>query len=228
MKPWTHFSRRYSDAGTAGLIERRVELLAVVLAVVLLLQWLLGGISLAMLAEPDAIRPGVGGDSQLVGLERVGTAQREAISARPLFWVSRRPQPVAGSVGGRGAGTTGGQLGNVKLRGVFGSGRTAGVIALVGERETRTLLGESLEGWELEAVHPDRVEFSRSGRRETLFLTPAQDKAARPGAPARQPRRAAAGTRVEPAASAAPVDKQENKQQKRGDPPAGQLGWGGG
>ena len=54
--------------------------------------------------------------------------------------------------------------------GVFGSGSTAGVIVRIEDNRQRLLLGESLNGWTLEAVHPDRVDFSRNARQATLVL----------------------------------------------------------
>jgi len=226
MKIRNRFYRRYLGAGTAGSTERRVELLAIALAVLLLVQWLLGGISLAMLAEPEAIRPELGGedDRQPVGLERVSAAQRDEISARPLFWVSRRPEvPASGAGETDNPGSRAGRLNEVTILGVFGSGGMAGVIALVDERETRVLLGETLQGWELEAVHPDRVELTRSGRRETLFLTPGDNRVARAKPVSRPPKRA--GLRGRSAAATRPARVNDND--KRGAASARQLGWGG-
>ena len=233
MRAWARFSRRYLGAGAAGSTERRVELLDIALALILLVQWLLGGISLARLAEPAAIPPGLGGadDERLVSLERVSEAQREEITARPLFWVSRRPDPSAGVIGNTDAAGTGREhLKDVTIVGVFGSGGAAGAIAHIGEKEARILLGEELQGWELKAVHPDGVEFARSGQRATLFLTPGKNNSARENTAPRQPRRAAERSRPEAATRPVQVNgkenENENENEKRGESAAPQLGWG--
>lgn len=176
MSMWQHFSDRYLGQGAAGSVERRVELVAIGLSLTLLLQLLYSGVRLAMLAEPDPVSPSLAGieDMQPVAVERVTAAQRDEVGARPLFSITRRPPSVSATDDSKAARRS--QLKNVELLGVFGSGGTAGVIALVEDKRQRILLGEELQGWTLDAVHPDRVEFVRQGRRATLPLRHRQIK----------------------------------------------------
>jgi hypothetical protein len=73
-------------------------------------------------------------------------------------------------------------LEGVKLQGVFGSGDTAGIIALVKDKKQRILLGEQLRGWTLDSVSPDRVVLISDGRRQELFLRTAKVVAVEPAA----------------------------------------------
>jgi len=176
MNPWQRFSVRYLGQGVSGSMERRVELLAVGLSLVLLLQVLYSGVMLASLAEPDAVAPSLEGieDMRPAAVQAVTAAERNEISARPLFSATRRP-PAGSTVEAEGTAAAAagpGRLGEIELLGVFESGDRAGMIALVGDTQQRVLLGETLQGWTLESVHRDRVELSNGGRRETIALLP--------------------------------------------------------
>jgi hypothetical protein len=178
MNLWQRFSVRYLGQGVAGSMERRVELLAIGLSLVLLLQVLYSGVLLASLAEPDAVVPSLEGieDMRPTAVQAVTAAERNEISARPLFSVTRRPPAGANrEAEGAGAAAAGpGRLGEIELLGVFESGDRAGMIALVDDTQQRVLLGETLKGWTLEAVHRDRVELANGGRRETIALLPGE------------------------------------------------------
>jgi hypothetical protein len=190
------------------------------LSLVLLLQLIYSGVSLAMLSEPEAVAPIFGGteDMQLAAVERVTEVQRDEMSARPLFSVTRQPpatQASEATAKGRR------QLRDVELLGVFGSGGTAGVIALVEDRQQRILLGEDVQGWTLEAVHPDRVEFARQGRQATVPLRQRQIKASSPREESRQSR--ATDSRQRQGAEARSARRGNNENGAR--PPA-RLGFG--
>ena len=66
--------------------------------------------------------------------------------------------------------TKSGNIDKVKLKGVFGSGDSAGIIALVDGSKRRIRVGDTVEGWTLVAVKPDRGIFENAGRRRTLVL----------------------------------------------------------
>lgn len=230
-------TERYLGTGVVGSTERRLELLVMVLALLLILQLLYSAVSLATLSEPEAIPPSLEGTgaSQLASVERVTAEQREEVGARPLFWTSRRPAPRSAADGPEGPDARRGQLGKVDILGVFGSGATAGVIVKVEDNRQRILLGEELLGWSLEAVHPDRVDFSRDGEQQTLALEQGRVAAASrtPGSPGakaadRKPMRDAAARAQRRKATtprsgtAEPRDKDNDN---KGTPPA-RLGFG--
>ncbi len=149
---------------------RRIELAALLLGLLLCLQLVYGGFSLATLAPPAAVEPAA--DSLQVPAVRgpvvLAAGDRNEIITRPLFWSSRRPvSEVATLADARGKS---GELKDVKLVGVFGSGKQAGVIALVKDKKQRILVGESLEGWTLESIQGGETVFSSGARRESLKL----------------------------------------------------------
>lgn len=235
MKMWRRFSDRYLVAGGTGSTERKVELLAIGLALLLLLQLVYAGISLATLSEPDAILPSFDGaaDADPVAVQRVTAEQREEVGARPLFWTSRRPAPGAAADGAAAAAAKRGNLDKVKVVGVFGSGSTAGVIVQVEDERQRMLLGEELLGWTLDAVHQDRVDFSRAGRQETLDLVKGEIRTASARSGSAGTVDAAKARRREVARSQRRTEQNQRKKDnesrkdndKRGAPPA-RLGFG--
>jgi hypothetical protein len=192
MKSWRFMYDRYLASGDARRAERLIELVTMGLAILLLVELLLSGLRLAILSTPEAIPPSMDGlaDAQLMSVQRVSPSQSDEIRARPLFWISRRP--LAGAVAG--AGDTGspaanpGSLEKVKLVGLFGSGETAGIIAIIDQQKRRVLLGGQVEGWTLDSIQRNTVEFTNGARREKLVLLPENDVAA--------PLRAAGGLRA--------------------------------
>ncbi|NQX90177.1 MAG: hypothetical protein HRT77_16110 [Halioglobus sp.] len=191
---------RYRGQGAAGSLERRIELVVMVLALLLLVQLAYGAMRLAMLAQPEpvALDGAAMQGMRLLAVKRVTDEQRNAISERPLFSVSRRP-PVSRA---QARPAPAGQLRGVQLLGVFGSGSAAGVIVQVDKDRQRVLLGDALQGWTLDAVHPDRVEFVRRGQQTTLPLQQRQRKAQRRPA---SPGKAATGARDAHKQDAAPA-----------------------
>jgi hypothetical protein len=173
MTGWGAVRGRYRVAADPLRTERKVELVAVILGLLLCLQLLYSGARLAMAPAFDAVVPA----EDVLLVKRVDhpatvtSSQSDEIRARPLFWPARRPEQesmaeVAPDVGGEKAG----QVKSVKLLGVFGSGDMAGIIALVKGKKRRILQGESVAGWMLEVVQPNRVVLVNGGRREELVL----------------------------------------------------------
>ena len=183
MNPWGALRDRYTVAGDPLRTERRVELVAVVLALLFCLQLLYSGARIVFFSGPDALPPAedalrIEAMQEAAGVE---PAESEEIRARPLFWQSRRPQDgPEPTTEAETEDAVAGELKGVKLQGVFGSGETAGVIALVKDKKQRILLGETLQGWTLESVSPNRVTLTSGGRSQELVLKTAAVVAADP------------------------------------------------
>jgi type II secretory pathway component PulC len=155
--------------------ERRVEAVALVAIVLLLLQILWG---LYRLASPASLEPVVpSADSlrfaPLVGVSAVTPEESEEIRMRPLFWVSRRPEALADAgdkpppTSKKEAATS---LNGIKLAGVFGAGSDAGIIVLNKGKKQRLSVGQSLNGWRLDSVEPTQVVLSSDGNQAQLSL----------------------------------------------------------
>jgi hypothetical protein len=157
--------------------QRRVELAALVLTLVLILQVVHGVASLSLNPQPNSILPSP--DSLQVGtLHGAGfvTAQQSnELRARPVFWPTRRPvseetNPTAVGVSKKPQPVKKNELDAVKVLGVIGSGESAVVIAVVKGNKKRILLGDKVVGWTLESVHNGEAVFTDSGRSQTLKL----------------------------------------------------------
>ena len=164
---------RYTVAADPLRTERKVELVALVLTVLLCLQLLYSGVRLALDPAVDAVAPAMDvlQVKSVASQAVVASSGSDEIRARPLFWSSRRPAPesveeIAPDEGGAAAG----ELKEVKLLGVFGSGDTAGIIVLVKDKKRRILQGEDIKGWTLQTVEPNRVVLVDGERREELVL----------------------------------------------------------
>jgi len=167
---------RYRVSTDPLYTERRVELAAAILSVVLLLLLLYTVLRLVLNAEPVAILPAP--DTLQVGeLQRLGMVspvQSDELRARPVFWPSRRPVVEASN----GAATVAkipkakqkNELDKVTVLGVFGSGETAVVIAQVEGKKRRIMLGDKVVGWTLKSVERGTAEFVDAGRSATLAL----------------------------------------------------------
>jgi hypothetical protein len=164
---------RYRVQGEPLRSERRVELLVLSLAVLLLALALYYAVRLVTLAPPPAVMPGADslGVTAVEGAGPVTDAQRAAMLQRPLFWSSRRPVESAETAEAAPAeDPKSGNIDNVILLGVFGEGSSAGIIARVGGRQQRVTVGESVEGWTLDAVALQHAVFSRSGESREVPL----------------------------------------------------------
>jgi hypothetical protein len=165
---------RYSVDTDPLRTQRRIELVALALAVVICLQLVWGFTRLWTLDAPDALAPAEDAlrVPEVRGPQLLQAAQRNEIISRPLFWAGRRPldelemltdsQPEDDEAPA--------ELASIKLVGVFGDGETAGIIALVKGKKRRILLDSELEGWTLESIAGDKSVFVRGARRETLSL----------------------------------------------------------
>ena len=183
MNPWSFLRERYTVTSDPLRSERRIELVVLVLAVLFGFQLLYSLVRLTIAPGPDAVPPAE--DALRFGSIQPGRAvvqgESEEIRARPLFWPSRRPQDAPEqTTEAETEDAVAGELKGVKLQGVFGSGETAGVIALVKDKKQRILLGEKLQGWTLETVSPNRVTLTSGERSQELVLKAAAVVAADP------------------------------------------------
>ncbi len=153
---------------------RRIELVALLLGLLLCLQLAYGAFALMTLAAPEPVAPAA--DSfqvpPVVAPAVVAAAGRNEILSRPLFWSDRRPVEQAVTLADKGgkAGSLPGELSDVKLLGLFGSGKQAGIIALVQDQKRRILLGDTVQGWIIESITPFALVLSNGERSETLVL----------------------------------------------------------
>jgi hypothetical protein len=155
--------------------ERKVELAALVLTIVLIVQVVYGVVSLSLSSQPSPILPSP--DSLQVGtLQGAGlvTAQQSnELRARPVFWPTRRPvseELTATVVSKKPQSAIKNELDGVKVLGVIGSGESAVVIVLVKGKKKRILLGDKVVGWTLESAQNSEAVFADSGRSQTLKL----------------------------------------------------------
>jgi len=166
--------QRYQVQSEPLRTERRIELVVLLLLLVLLLQLLYSGMRLIFLSSPEAIAPPP--DTLTIGavkpFSRPSAAQSEELLARPLFWSSRRPPVPEVEQVAETEPEEAGDLKGFQLVGVFGTGDSAGVIALVKDKKQRILKGEKVLGWTLESVEPTRIVLADKGRRKELTLGP--------------------------------------------------------
>ncbi|RLA58718.1 MAG: hypothetical protein DRR04_10300 [Gammaproteobacteria bacterium] len=169
---------RYSVATNPLRTERKIELFALLLGLVLCFQLLYSGVRYARAPVFDAVAPAEDALTvkQIHPLARVSTVQSEQIRARPLFWESRRPvEGVVETAKTRTPHAKDAKLKNVTLLGVFSGDETAGIIVKVKGKKRRILLGEEIDGWTLESVEPNEIVFSAGGRTKKLQLQARSD-----------------------------------------------------
>lgn len=167
---------RYGAQADPLRTERRVEAVALIAVALLLLQVLWG---LYRLASPATLEPVVpSADSlevaSLAGVSAVTPEESEGIRLRPLFWVSRRPEALAdaGDASPKQSNRKDSAAGldGIKLAGVFGAGRDAGIIVMNKGKKQRLTVGQSLNGWRLDAVESTQVTLTSDGREAQLSL----------------------------------------------------------
>ena len=172
---------RYSASYDPVRTERRLELVVVVLALFLLLQVLLSLVQLVAYDGPAPRAPATDAltVADLREAQLIDDASSQALIARPLFWETRRPvAAVAEPVVAEETETRSPGLKNVTLVGVFGGGDTGGAILVVKGKKRRVVVGDSVDGWRLESVAPDRAVFLSGGERDEKVLVTASLSAA--------------------------------------------------
>jgi hypothetical protein len=167
---------RYRASADPILTERRIELVVVLLALLLILQLVFGASRLAMISTPEAVVPTADALQVLhsLGQNTVTAQQSNEIRSRPLLWPGRRSvAPAVGNVAGP-ALVKQQELHDIKLLGVFGTGDTIGIIARVKDKTQRIHPGEEVAGWTLKSVGKAEAVFAAGSRQETIILLPEQ------------------------------------------------------
>jgi len=173
MSRYSMLLSRYRVSENPLLSERRIELFALVLTLVLILILLF---SLARLVVSSHPAPKLPSADSLVGSELrrsgvVSPQQSIEVRARPVFWPSRRPVDAPEEVAKTGKSKPKkNELDKVKLLGIFGVGDSAGIIALVQGKKKRILKGDKVVGWTLDSIDGDKAVFVDSGQTQNLTL----------------------------------------------------------
>ncbi len=185
---------RYRGLADPLRSERRVELLLVLLVLVLLVQLAWALARSLFPAEPQAVQPTADAMRVVSGATPPGPdlEQRAELRNRPLFWDSRRPlievvdvaPPQVAAAEDKPEEVKIGKIKDVTLKGVFGSGESAGIIYLAKGKEHRIMVGESVNGWELETVELSRAVFRGNGKSAELDLKRGTIEIAEPEGPA--------------------------------------------
>jgi len=174
VKAISLIKNRYFSVTDPLLTERKIEFATLVLLGLLIIQLAVGLVRWSTLSLPEsrAVAPGSMQVSDIRSSLLVTEELRNEMVERPLFWSSRRF--IAGSSAGESdaetAAASAGDLGKVKLLGIFGGGESAGVIALVDGSKQRILLGEEALEWTLHAVEMDRATFQSGAQNQELVL----------------------------------------------------------
>ena len=152
--------------------ERRIELLALMLLLLVLMTMVLGGFKSIASHEPESIFPSA--DSlavQKLELDAGLSAEQAAeILSRPLFWQSRRPLVPPPKVVAKPKPKAPKKLNGVSLMGVYGAGDGLGLIATIDGVFSRISKGQSVKGWEFSAYEDGAAVFVSGGKKSVLPL----------------------------------------------------------
>lgn len=152
--------------------ERRIELAALILLVLVLTSMVLGGFRSIASSNPESIFPSA--DSlavQKLELDSGLSAEQAAeILSRPLFWQSRRPLVPPPKVVAKPKPKAPKKLNGVTLMGVYGAGDGLGLIATIDGVFSRINKGQSVKGWEFSAYEDGAAVFVSGGRKSVLPL----------------------------------------------------------
>ncbi|MEP0202297.1 MAG: hypothetical protein ABJ084_15600 [Halioglobus sp.] len=174
MKSLDELVSRYRAGENPLKAERRVELVALALLLLLILQIAFGLVSLVRASSVAPVLPSqdVLTVSRLEQVVRVKADARNEIVSRPLFWPGRSPvvaaevlvtQPNTAKVVEQ-------KLKGVRVVGIYGSGTSGGAILHVKKAKLRVAIGGEVEGWKLEAVGPGSARFVKDAAIEELKL----------------------------------------------------------
>lgn len=202
---------RYRETEEPLRSERRLELFALALLAVVVLQLLALGTSSFGAATVTPVLPT--DDSMRVEQPHesgsISASDSLQLQSRPVFWPSRRPSAaavVSAPVEDVTNGTPARQLKQLRVTGVFGGGDQGGAIVAYKGKRMRLLIGDEIDGWSLLSVAPGEAVFASAGARDVRRLLPQPVVAAAPAA-------AEAAAPPPPAASAQSGGSAANAQQ---------------
>jgi hypothetical protein len=160
---------RYRDVPEHLRLERRVEMAGLGLLALLVLLLLLVLFSFLRSSSVERLPPSA--DSIAVAdafqEESVSSTQSLEIRARPLFWVSRRPDvAIPAEVVSASEDKATEKLKPLKFQvsGIFAAGTDeAGFIAVMKNQVRRVRLGELIDGWTVSRIGSTEVELSGAG-----------------------------------------------------------------
>jgi hypothetical protein len=152
--------------------ERRVELAAIVLFVLLLASAIFGGLGLVAGHGPKLVLPSSDSlEAQKLQLDSALTAEQAVeILSRPLFWQSRRPLVPPPKVVAKPKPKAPEKLKGVVVMGVYGAGDALGLIATIDGAFSRISKGQSVKGWQFDAYEDGAAVFVSGGKRSVLAL----------------------------------------------------------
>lgn len=108
--------------------------------------------------------------SEGISTEHPELAELSPITAKPLFWSSRRPLVVNAEIDEEPVSRPS-SLDKTVLLGTYGAGKQGGVIVLHAGNRLRIAVGDKLEGWQLIAVAGDSAQFTDTKKKQhTLKL----------------------------------------------------------
>jgi len=165
---------RYGATAEHLRLQRRLELVVLILMIVLIIQLLYGAARLASLTPLEAISSAADSLHVRYAIEKqVASAdERQEFRERPLFWPSRRVESEVE--------TTEQELGQsqlatiegVKLVGIFVSADSTGIIVLLDGEKRRLQVGDELNNWRVKSVSAQEVVLFADGRERRLLLRP--------------------------------------------------------
>lgn len=158
--------------------ERRIELMLVVLALLVLLQLLWWGVGVLREVPMTPVAPAR--DSlqvvEATGTGSISASQSLQLQSRPLFWGARRPTAPfeinAVDNEETAEGTPAKRLQNFRLTGLYGAGANGGAIVTYKGERTRLGVGDGIDGWTLLSVDADEAVFASAGAKDARRLLP--------------------------------------------------------
>lgn len=155
-----------------SLLKRRIWGAALILSILFLLQLLYNGAHLLLASDPDPVLLAADAMQPAKVLVFVDETSASALIERPVFWQSRRVLVAAGKqvepTAQKAAVADVAALENVTLLGVFGSGSSGSIIAMVDGTQQRVAINDSVKGWELTGIKGREVTFNQRGVNKAL------------------------------------------------------------
>lgn len=224
---------RYQESQEPLRSERRLELVALILLLVVVAQLIWLGIAYLREASVSPVLPTKDSMRVVSPVEAPSITASESLSlqSRPVFWPSRRPvaAPIAESeIITTGTATPARQLQQLQVSGVFGGGDQGGAIVSYKGKRMRLLVGDEIDGWTLLSIAPGEAVFASAGARDVRRLLPrpvaASPVSAQVEVPAADSATAGASSAVNPAA---PSNKKNNSAKPPKSVQQGSLSLGG-